>query len=293
MKKENFLIIDGNLLMFQSFYATYNPYNSYVMTSNKGVTTNGTFQFFTTLINLLEELKPKYLFIAFDAKGKTKRHEEYPDYKAGRTKAPEIIYEQFESVKKLLTLLKINHNEIVGAEADDLIATVSKINEVSKYIYSKDQDLLQLVKEDISIIYKNPETKKFATVNKDNFYDIYNFYPNQIPDYKAINGDTSDNLPGVKGIGKIGAIKLLEQFGSIHNVYDNIDKLTLKMQEKLLNSKEMSLLCYKLACLNNNVSDLQLDKNLYLYNIDIENAKDYFIELDLLRVFLRLENLKW
>ncbi|EFF41423.1 5'-3' exonuclease [Mycoplasmopsis alligatoris] len=291
--KDKFLLIDGNLMLFQSFYATYNPNNSYVMQSQSGITTNGIYQFFRTLYNLLNSVKPKYIFIAFDAKEKTNRHLIYPEYKAGRRKAPEIIFEQFHYTKELLSKLNIPSSEINGAEADDLIATLSKIQDVEKIIFSKDQDLLQLVNDDISILYRDTFSNQYSKITKDNFEEKYLIKPNQIPDYKAINGDNSDNLPGVKGIGKIGAIKLLKEFGTWQNIYNNLDKHSTTVQKKLVESQEMSKLCYDLAKLNYDVEELDLNLENYFLNINYQQAKDLFLELGLENVLARLESIKW
>ncbi|MBT1369433.1 5'-3' exonuclease, partial [Mycoplasma bovis] len=154
------LLVDGNFLVFQSFYASYNKYKpNSVLVAKDGTTTNGVHVFFQTLFKLMRLYNPTHMFIAFDAKGKTKRHEVYNNYKAGREKAPEIIFEQFDLTKKILSAMNIKWFEKVGYEADDLIATIAKHNNQFKnYIYSKDKDLLQLVNENNCIIkvVRNP-----------------------------------------------------------------------------------------------------------------------------------------
>ncbi|WP_308506967.1 5'-3' exonuclease [Mycoplasma zalophidermidis] len=274
---EKFLLIDGNFLLFQSFYASYHPSRS-IMTDMNGKTTNGVHVFLMTLHKILEYINPQYLFIAFDAHGKTYRHDLYDDYKAGRTKAPEIIFEQFAIIKEILTSLNIKWFEQVGDEADDLIATLSKIKDVDKYIYSKDQDLLQLVCEDTSVIFKNKEGD-FDLYTKDNFEQIHNIKPSQIPDLKGLAGDTSDNIKGVAGIGKVGALKLINTYGSIEEIYRNIDKIKGATKQKLINGQDDALFCKKLTILNTNVS---MNTELSFYscskidlNIGLEVMKKY------------------
>ncbi|EGV00291.1 5'-3' exonuclease [Mycoplasmopsis columbina] len=262
-KKENFLLIDGNLLMFQSFYASYNPNNiNYLMKSPKGIYVNGVHVFLISLAKLIEAFDPKYLFIAFDANGKTKRHNEFEGYKSGRNKAPEIIFEQFALIKDILTGLNIKWFEQIGDEADDLIATLAKTKETNNIIFSKDKDLLQLVNENTIIAQNAKNEYGYRIVNLDNFETIFGILPSQIPDFKGLAGDASDNLTGVNGIGDKGAVKLLNEFGSLENIYQNIEQIKGKQKEKLLNDKNNAFLCKKLALLN---KDVDMDTNIKNY----------------------------
>ncbi|MCE6090826.1 5'-3' exonuclease [Mycoplasmopsis agalactiae] len=271
MNSENklMLLVDGNFLIFQSFYASYNKYNpNSVLVAKDGTTTNGVHVFFQTLFKLIKFYKPTHMFIAFDAKGKTKRHEEYDDYKAGREKAPEIIFEQFDLAKKILSAMNIKWFEKVGYEADDLIATIAKHNsQFNNYIYSKDKDLLQLVNENNSIIKIIKKVGNFTeyqleTINE--FVDIYGINPNQIPDYKGLAGDSSDKLKGVAGIGPKKAISLLNEFGTLEAIYENIYKISGKTKEYLENDCESAHFCKRLAILN---SDVEMDTNIEDYKI--------------------------
>lgn len=262
------LLVDGNFLVFQSFYASYNKYKpNSVLVAKDGTTTNGVHVFFQTLFKLMRLYNPTHMFIAFDAKGKTKRHEVYDNYKAGREKAPEIIFEQFDLTKKILSAMNIKWFEKVGYEADDLIATIAKHNNQFKnYIYSKDKDLLQLVNENNCIIkvVRNPGNfteYSLETINE--FVDIYGINPNQIPDYKGLAGDTSDRLKGVAGIGPKKAVSLLNEFGSLEAIYENIGKISGKTKEYLENNYESAHFCKKLAILNPDVE----------MNTDIDNYK--------------------
>nr|WP_307921199.1 5'-3' exonuclease [Mycoplasmopsis bovis] len=193
--------------------------------------------------------------------------EVYDNYKAGREKAPEIIFEQFDLTKKILSAMNIKWFEKVGYEADDLIATIAKHNNQFKnYIYSKDKDLLQLVNENNCIIkvVRNPGNfteYSLETINE--FVDIYGINPNQIPDYKGLAGDTSDRLKGVAGIGPKKAVSLLNEFGSLEAIYENIGKISGKTKEYLENDYESAHFCKKLAILNPDVE----------MNTDIDNYK--------------------
>ncbi|AIA29775.1 5'-3' exonuclease [Mycoplasmopsis californica] len=248
---KKFLLVDGNFLMFQSFYASYMP-NIQLMTDSQGRSTNGVHVFMMTLHKLIKYINPDYLFIAFDAHGKTKRHEQYEDYKAGRSKAPTIIFEQFAIIKDILSSWNIKWFEQEGDEADDLIATLCKNSTANNYIYSKDQDLLQLVDANTEVIFKSKEGF-FDTYNIYNFENYHGILPSQIPDYKGLAGDSSDNIKGVNGIGSIGAKKLINTFGSIENIYANISQLKGAIKQKLIAGEKDAFFCKSLTTLNKEV----------------------------------------
>lgn len=248
---KKFLLVDGNFLMFQSFYASYMP-NVQLMRDSQGRSTNGVHVFMMTLHKLIEYINPDYLFIAFDAHAKTKRHEQYEDYKAGRSKAPTIIFEQFAIIKDILSSWNIKWFEQEGDEADDLIATLCKNSTANNYIYSKDQDLLQLVDANTEVIFKSKEGF-FDTYNIYNFENYHGILPSQIPDYKGLAGDSSDNIKGVNGIGSIGAKKLINTFGSIENIYANISQLKGAIKQKLIAGEKDAFFCKSLTTLNKEV----------------------------------------
>ncbi|UUD35803.1 DNA polymerase I [Mycoplasmopsis citelli] len=277
------LLIDGNYLMFQSFYATYRGDSNTIMRSSKGVATNAINLFLLQVIKLIRFYNPKYLFIAFDAATKTARHLAYPQYKANRIKAPNEIFLQFDLIKQLLNKLNLVHLEIDGAEADDLIATASKkfnFDNLEKLIFSRDKDLLQLVNSTTSVIDKDNQSN-YQLITNENFYDIYNLYPAQIVDYKALKGDPSDNLPGIKGIGDKTAIKLLDEFKTFKGIYEHLDELSTSLKNKLLASKDQGQMCYDLAKLNLNVLEFHLNKEDLVLNISVEKALQMLEELEL------------
>lgn len=276
------LLIDGNYLMFQSFYATYRGDVSTIMRSSQGVPTNAINTFLVQMIKLIKEYQPKYLFIAFDAKEKTNRHEVFQDYKANRTKAPNELFIQFDLIKTILNQLGIQQREIPRAEADDLIATATaRFDKIEKLIFSRDKDLLQLVNKSTSII--NKDTNGYSLTTDDNFYDTYQIYPSQIVDFKGLKGDPSDNLPGIKGIGDITAIKLLNEFGSFDNIYANINspKITKSVKTKLENGYHDGKLCFDLAKLNSSVEDFNFQLEDLEFKINLDKAQDLLQKLEL------------
>ncbi|WLP85954.1 5'-3' exonuclease [Mycoplasma seminis] len=296
-KKEKHLLIDGNYLMFQSFYATYygNPTN--IMRSSKGVPTNGINLFLHQLIKLIDFYNPTHLYIAFDSPKKSFRHDIYQDYKAGRTKAPEELFVQFNLVKEILKSLNVNFQEMPGFEADDLIAAYCKqvADDQFKIIFSRDKDLQQLIDQNTAIIQK--DSNNYSLLTLDNYFQIYGFLPSQVIDYKALAGDSSDNLPGVKGIGDKTAVSLIQKYGSVPNLYQNeanwSNDLTKSVITKLQNGKQDALFCLQMATLNPNVTDFDTNKDDYVIDLDIENAIMQLEDLELRFVLAKLKELIW
>ncbi len=198
------ILVDGNNLLFRSYYAT--AYNGNFMKNSKGFPTNALFGFTNMINKIILEEKPSYILVAFD-KGKTFRHEKYKDYKGGRSETPDELKVQFPIVKELLTYMGIKYYEIDNYEADDIIGTFAKYCDNDPNfigtIISSDKDLLQLISNDIDI--KLLKQKDYIRYNRDSFYAEYGIEPINIIDLKALMGDPSDNIPGVKGIGEKGA----------------------------------------------------------------------------------------
>lgn len=263
------LLIDGNLLAFKSFYAT--SYAGAYMKTSEGIPTNAVHSFINSLFKLLKEIKPSHVFVAFDKPGKTFRHEFFEDYKSKRQATPESLKVQFILIKRVLSKMRFCWYEESLIEADDLIASwISKINTSHDeiFIYSSDKDLLQLVNKNVSVITKWNK-KEYIFENEHNFLSNHQIQPFQIPDFKALAGDPSDNYLGINGIGPKTAINLLNEFTTIENLYVNLDQLkNLKVKEKLENEKDKAFLFKKLAKLKYDVplefdlSDLKLN---YIY----------------------------
>ncbi|MGL5204867.1 MAG: 5'-3' exonuclease [Metamycoplasmataceae bacterium] len=268
--KNKLLLIDGNLLLFKSFFATW--YSNNKLETNEGINTATVHTFLLSLLKVIETYKPTHCFIAFDAGKKTKRNEIYKDYKAGREKAPLEIFEQKKIILEILDIMKIKHMDMKGYEGDDLIAslTMKFSNENEILIWSDDQDLLQLIDNNVSVIVKDKKSKQFMIKNIQNFKNLHGFEHYQIPDFKGISGDSSDNLPGIKGIGQKGAISLLNKYETLENIYNHITELTSSQQEKFIASKDIALMCKELAKL-----EMFLDINIKLDDLkmnDLVNA---------------------
>lgn len=251
MKK--IILVDGNNLLFRSYYAT--SYSGVIMRNSKGFPTNGLYGFINMINKIIEEEKPNYILVAFD-KGKTFRHDKYDSYKAGRKEMPDDLRLQFPKAKEVLEAMGIKHYEIDNYEADDIIGTVAKKvdleDEFIATIVSSDKDLLQLISDEVDV--KLLKTKGFIRFDKDVFKETYKVEPINMIDLKALMGDMSDHIPGVRGIGEKTAINLLEKYKTLDNLYQHVDELTPKTKEKLLDDKENAYMSYDLATIYRDVN---------------------------------------
>ena len=244
MKK--IILVDGNNLLFRSYYAT--AYTGNVMRNSKGFPTNGLYGFINMMNKIIREEKPDYMLVAFD-KGKTFRHDKYDVYKAGRATMPEELKEQFPVAKEILGAMGIKFFEIDNYEADDIIGTMARIvDEEDQFIatiVSSDKDLLQLISDEVTV--KLLKSNDHIMMTPETFKEIYKCDPIKMIDLKALMGDSSDNIPGVKGIGEKTAINLIEKYGSLKNLYDNLDTVTGKTKEKLELDRENAFMSYEIA----------------------------------------------
>ena len=234
------ILVDGNNLLFRSYYAT--AYQGNFMKNSKGFPTNALYGFINMINKIINDESPEYMLVAFD-KGKTFRHDKYEDYKAGRIEMPNELKWQFPKAKDILTNLGIKWFEIDNYEADDIIGTLSlMVDSSSDYeglIVSSDKDLLQLISD--KVIVKLLKSKDHIMMDKNRFFEEYGLTPDKMIDIKALQGDASDNIPGVKGIGEKTALKLLQEYGSLEEIYDNLAYLKNSIATKLINERHKAL----------------------------------------------------
>ncbi len=259
---KNLILVDGNNLLFRSYYAT--AYNGNFMKNSKGFPTNGLFGFTNMINKILDEEQPTHIIVAFD-KGKTFRHEKYKDYKAGRIEMPDELKQQFPVAKELLTKMGITYYEIENYEADDIIGTFAEFcendPEYTGTIISSDKDLLQLVTKTVNI--KLLKSKDYVRYTEESFKQEWGIDPINIIDLKALMGDSSDNIKGVKGIGEKGALKLLHEYKTLDGIYENIDNIKGATKEKLIAGKQDAYESYELATIYKevpmeiNINDLE------------------------------------
>lgn len=257
------VLVDGNNLLFRSFYAT--SYSGTIMRNSKGFPTNALYGFINMLNKIIQEENPEYMMVALD-KGKTFRHEQFKEYKGKRDEMPNELREQFPVAKEVMDKMGITYYEIDRYEADDIIGTFSRVinedDELEGLIVSSDKDLLQLITDKVHV--KLLKQTGHILMTPETFKETYKVEPKRMIDLKALMGDASDNIPGVKGIGEKTAISLLEKFDNIDNLYENIDQVTGKTKEKLEVDKEKAYMSRELATIYKEVPiDTSLEKIRY------------------------------
>ncbi len=271
---EKLVLIDGNSLLNRAFYAT--P----MFTTKDGTPTNAVFGFVKLLLNIIKDLKPEYLIVAFDLKAPTFRHKLYTDYKGNRRGMPDELAVQMPILKDLLRQMNIAICEKEGFEADDIIGTLSKKFDVHSYIYTGDRDSYQLVDKNTDVHFTIKGVSELQKLNYENFKCLVGCNPIQIIDLKSLMGDKSDNIPGVAGVGEKTAKDLIEKYGSLENVYDNIENIKGALKTKLELNKEMAFLSKTLATIKTDVPlDIDL-KKCKLENKFSNEVKNKFAQLE-------------
>ncbi len=286
MKK--IIMVDGNNLLFRSYYAT--AYNGNFMKNSKGFPTNALFGFTNMINKIIQEENPEYIIVAFD-KGKTFRHEKYDFYKQGRSETPDELKMQFPVAKNMLDAMGIKYYEIDNYEADDIIGTFAKYCDIPDddyecLIVSSDKDLIQLISPQVEM--KLLKSKDYVRYNVNNFKEEWGIDPINIIDLKALMGDSSDNIPGVKGIGEKTALKLLHQYKTLDGVYDNIDNIKGSVHDKLVSGKNDAYMSYEIATIYREVP-MEINISDIKYLGPNESLKGIYEELEF---FSFLKNLK-
>ncbi len=277
MKK--IVLIDGNNLMFRSYYAT--AYSGNVMKNSKGFPTNALYGFASMINKIIDEEKPEYIAVAFDI-GINFRKKEYSFYKEGRVKTPDELKLQMPVARRLLEAMGIKYLELEPYEADDIIGTLVKRVALDKdfdaTIISSDKDLLQLINFETDI--KLLKQTGYIRYNEKSFFADYGIDPIKIIDLKALMGDSSDNIPGVKGVGEKTALKLLQEYSTLEGIYENIDKIKGSVHDKLITDKENAFMSKKLATIYVDVPlEIELDSLKY-DGYNKEELKSIYTELE-------------
>ncbi|MDG6127293.1 DNA polymerase I [Lactococcus formosensis] len=262
-KKNTLLLIDGSSLAFRAFFALYNQVDRFVAPS--GLHTNAIYGFHLMLNNLVERLNPNHVLIAFDAGKTTFRTEMFSAYKDGRARTPDEFREQLPFIKELIEKLGYNHYELKNYEADDIIGTLDKMAELPEAgdydvtIVTGDKDLIQLADSNTTVEISKKGVAEFESFTPTYLMEKTGLTPEQFIDLKGLMGDSSDNYPGVTKVGEKTALKLLQEWGSIDNLYENIDSLKKsKMKENLIADREMAFLSRTLATIDTK-SPIEID----------------------------------
>ncbi|NLN40433.1 MAG: DNA polymerase I [Clostridiales bacterium] len=263
------MIIDGNSLMYRAFYGIR------LLSTSKGVFTNAVYGFTNMLFNLIEQYHPDYIGVAFDLKSPTFRHEIYEEYKGNRQKTPEELLPQFDLLKRLLRTMNIPIFEQEGFEADDILGTFSRIAEeqdLDAYLVTGDRDAIQLVSDNTTVLLNRRGITDIHAFDPQEVEKEYGLTPSQIIDLKGLMGDSSDNIPGVPGVGEKTALKLLGQYKTLEEVLNNVDQISgKKLKENLTQYREQAILSKKLATI---IKDVPLEINLEDGPYEIPNSSE-------------------
>ena len=279
-----FVIVDGNALLHRAYHAY-----PHTLRTSKGELVNAVYGFSRLMLTLINDLKPNYLTIAFDTAAPTFRHLDYVGYKAHRPKMEDELASQLDLLGKLVRAMKVKSYAIEGFEADDVIGTlVEKVGntsiEVDTYIVTGDMDALQLISNNTFVYSPNKGLSHPKIWKNEDVFAKFGFGPDLVVDYKALRGDPSDNIPGVKGVGDKTATELIKTWGSLESIYRNIDKITPpKLANKLALEFEMASLSKNLALIRRDVPlRLSLKECSFAGFSDNNKLLDFFEEMEFL-----------
>lgn len=288
MKNKKFIIIDALAMAYKAYYAFINR----PLITSKGEPTSAVYGFINQILKVLEDHKPDYIAVAFDSKEKTFRHEMYDGYKSSRAVMPDDMIPQIQRIKEVVEMLNMPVWIKPGFEADDIVGTAVKKAEkkgLLSFAITPDKDYFQLVTDNVTVIRPARGTDEPVEYDVQKVIDNLGFPPHQMIDYLALIGDSSDDIPGVTGIGPKGALPLLQQFGTIEEIYKNIDKVEKAgIKNKLIASKEKAFLSKELATIK---CDVPMDINFEEAKFekpDFEKLKELFIELEFKTLYNRL-----
>lgn len=273
---ERLVLVDGNALLHRAFHAM--P----PLTTSSGELVNAVYGFTSMLLKSLADLKPDYLVAVFDSPGPTFRHQAYTQYKATRVKAPDGLYEQLPRIKEVAQAMNIPIFEVPGYEADDIIATLARQakDRVEVIIATGDKDSYQLVDRNVRVFTPRKSFSDTVILGEREVEEKLGVKPSQIPDLKGLAGDPSDNIPGVMGIGEVGAAKLLQKYGSVEGVYEHIEELPERLQKLLAEGGEEAMISKNLATADDHAP----------VQVDLEAARLAHYNRDkVLRLFSELE----
>ena len=288
MKK--IILIDGNAILHRAYHSLP-PFST-----SKGEVSNAIYGFIRMLFDVYTKVKPDYIGIAWDRKAPTFRHEEFKEYKATRTAPPDDLYPQLPRLKEVIKAFNIPMLELDGFEADDILGTLAhkseKVEDLETIILTGDKDAFQLVTEKTHVMTPVKGISQVVMYDPEQVKEKLGVRPDQVIDYKALCGDTSDNIPGVQGIGPKQASALLQKYDTLDNIYNHLDELSTGQQKKLGEDKENAYMSQKLASI---ILDVPIDFELDRYrthDIDYNKVENLFEELEFKTMINKLADLK-
>ena len=284
-KLKTLVLIDGNAIIHRSYHAL--P----PMATKTGESVHAVYGFALTLFSVIEKFKPDYIAASFDLPGGTFRDELYAEYKATRVAAPDDLYAQIPRVKELVQAMNIPIYELPGFEADDCVGALSKQGEaagVETIIVTGDTDTLQLVTEHVKVYTLRKGLKDMVLYGVSEVTAKYGFPPERLIDYKGLRGDTSDNIPGVKGIGEKGATDLIQEFGSLEDIYAALERVKPKVREKLVAGREMAFLSKKLGTIDREAPVILKLDECATHDFNHETIEHFLRTLDFFSLLKRI-----
>ena len=281
------LLIDGNAMLFRAYYATL---YGRMMTTSNGIPTNAVYGFITMINKALDLIKPDHLLVAFDSGKPTFRHETFKEYKGTRRQLDQELIVQFPIAREYLEAKGIPWYECEGIEADDIIGSAAKTYpDYQTVILTSDRDLLQLIDETTNVLLMKKGITEMELVDVQGLKDNFHVTPSQIIELKGLMGDTADNIPGVPGVGEKTALKLLDQYETVHNLYEHIDEIKGKLKEKLEMNKDKAELSLFLATI---VTDAKLpfDLESCVFHEDVERSNSFYKKYEMLSFVKQVED---
>lgn len=276
-ERKKFLLIDGSSLLFRAFYAIRN------LTTRDGIYTNGVYGFLNMYFKAVEMLEPDSVLVAFDRSAPTFRARDYEAYKANREETPTELAAQFGILKDVLDCLGVRHLDMEGYEADDILGTVAAEAEETfeNYMLTGDRDYFQLVDDHTRVLFTKKGINELEVIDREKIREDYGLDPKQLIEVKGLQGDTSDNIPGVPGIGPKTAVRLIRDYGSIEGVYEHLDEISgKKLKENLVEYETQAYLSRKLGTI---FTAVPLDDSLEDFKLgepDREKLADRFERLE-------------
>ncbi len=275
MRNKTCLLIDGNAIMYRAYYGVGKGF----VPVWEGIPVGMVYGFISTILNALDVIKPHSVVVSFDTKEKTFRHKMDENYKAQREKAPDDFYPQIPFIFEFLEAIQIRRIEMPGFESDDIIGTLALKGEDQGFnikILSGDLDFLQLVSEQTKLLKLNGKIEKSIEYGPEQTEARFFVSPSQIVDLKALSGDSSDNYKGIPGVGPKTAAKWLQEFTSLENIFNNLEKFDDKTKEKLKINREYAFHCQKLAALKTDLLvDFEFDKKFEM----LANVEPFFTKM--------------
>ncbi|MEB3101109.1 5'-3' exonuclease [Ferviditalea candida] len=273
------LLVDGMALLFRAFYAT--SYGGYIMKTSAGIPTNAVYGFVKYFWDAVDTFNPSHVICCWDMGSRTFRAEKFDGYKANRAEPPGELIPQFDLVKDVVASFGVPNIGLEGYEADDCIGTLSRKHAEQSHVFvlTGDRDMLQLVDENVHVIFMKKGQSNYAVYNPDTLFAETNLKPAQIIDLKGLMGDPSDNYPGVKGIGEKTALKLLQEFESVEGILENIQSLSKSVRNKIESELDMLHLSRDLATIRR---DIPIECGLHecVWSPDPESVRGMFETLE-------------